>query len=105
MKIVKGVALDPQTRCAHYHSPLDIIAIKMACCQTYYACKDCHAELADHPLQAWPPTKWDMPAILCGACKQELTIRHYLQSGSSCPNCNADFNPGCAKHHHFYFAA
>ena len=105
VQIVNGVALDPQTRCAHYHSPLDIIAIKMACCETYYACKDCHEELADHRLQVWPVKEWDTPAILCGACREELTIGQYLQSGSSCPNCSADFNPGCEKHHHFYFAA
>ena len=35
---VCGVAIDAQTRCAHYHSELDRIAIKFKCCQAYYAC-------------------------------------------------------------------
>ena len=72
---VRGVNLDPQTRCAHYHGPTDIIAIKIKCCGVYYACKDCHSALADHTIEVWPETEWDEPAILCGACGTELTIR------------------------------
>ena len=102
--VVRGVGLDPQTRCDHYRSPLDIVAIRMACCDTYYACKDCHAALADHPLRPWPREQWDLPAILCGACRGELTIRQYLDGGPACPRCGAGFNPGCRNHHHFYFA-
>ena len=45
---VKGVEVDDESRCAHYHSERDIIAIKMKCCGEYYACKDCHDELAGH---------------------------------------------------------
>ena len=45
---VKGVDLDPETRCRHYHGPTDVVALKFKCCGEYYACKDCHAELADH---------------------------------------------------------
>ena len=41
---VFGRDLDPQTRCAHWHSPLDIIAIKMKCCGAYWACRECHDE-------------------------------------------------------------
>ena len=102
--IVKGVRLDAQTRCAHYHSPLDVIAIKMACCRTYYACKDCHEEVADHPLHTWPQAQWDEPAILCGLCMHQLTISQYMGCGSTCPNCQAGFNPGCRNHFHFYFS-
>ena len=51
---VKGVDLDRQTRCKHWNSTRDIIAIKFACCQTYYACYDCHQELAGHPAARWP---------------------------------------------------
>ena len=101
---VRGLNLDPQTRCLHYHSPLDIIAIKTNCCQTYYACKDCHAALANHPLATWPQSEWHTQAILCGSCHTQLTIRAYLDSNSACPNCHAPFNPRCANHHHFYFA-
>jgi uncharacterized CHY-type Zn-finger protein len=100
---VHGLNLDPQTRCAHYHSPLDIIATKMICCGLYYACKDCHIALADHPIAVWPRADFDHHAILCGACKRELTIAEYLQSPSRCPACNAPFNPACSNHHRFYF--
>jgi uncharacterized CHY-type Zn-finger protein len=102
---VLGLNLDPQTRCLHYHGPTDIIAIKMKCCATYYACKECHDALAAHPLAVWPQLEWHQKAILCGACRSELTISAYLQSSSVCPNCHSAFNPSCRDHHHFYFAA
>jgi uncharacterized CHY-type Zn-finger protein len=101
---VRGLNLDAQTRCFHYHSPLDIIAIKMKCCATYYACKDCHDALAKHPLEPWPPSEAHTAAILCGACRTELTISAYLACNSICPACQAAFNPRCSNHHHFYFA-
>jgi uncharacterized CHY-type Zn-finger protein len=103
--IVKGLDLDPQTRCGHWRSALDIIAIKMRCCGTYYACRACHDALADHPAEVWPAEAWDQPAILCGACGVELSIDAYLACDSRCPACAAPFNPGCRTHHHLYFAA
>ena len=102
--IAKGRALDPQTRCAHWRGPLDIIAIRMRCCGTYYACRECHDELADHAAEVWPVAEWDEPAVLCGACGTELTVRDYLECGNVCPACAAPFNPGCATHYHLYFA-
>ena len=101
---VRGIEVDAQTRCAHYRSPLDIIAIKMKCCGTYYACKDCHEELADHSIEVWQRHEWDRPAVLCGACKNEMSIEEYLAAGNKCPGCGAAFNPGCRKHYPFYFA-
>jgi uncharacterized CHY-type Zn-finger protein len=101
---IRGVNLDPQTRCQHYHGATDIIAIKMKCCGVYYACKDCHAALADHPIDTWPENLWTQTAILCGACGTELTIHQYLHSDSQCPACRAHFNPGCRTHYHYYFA-
>jgi uncharacterized CHY-type Zn-finger protein len=100
---VRGVHLDPQTRCEHYHGASDIVAIKMKCCNIYYACKDCHAALADHPVEVWPQSEWNQPAILCGVCGTELTIDQYMRSESCCPHCRSPFNPGCRKHYHFYF--
>jgi uncharacterized CHY-type Zn-finger protein len=100
---VRGVNLDPQTRCIHYHSKLDVVAIKMKCCGIYYACKECHEALAGHDIQVWPRHEWTHKAILCGCCRTELTILDYVADGHSCPACRADFNPGCKKHHHFYF--
>ncbi|WP_089407193.1 CHY zinc finger protein [Granulicella rosea] len=100
---VRGVGLDAQTRCAHYNSPIDIIAIKMKCCGSYYACKDCHDALAGHAVEVWPHREWDTPAVLCGACGLELTVRQYLACSNVCPGCGARFNPGCRHHYHFYF--
>ena len=102
---VRGVDLDPETRCAHYHKPVDMIAIKMKCCGVYYACKDCHEALAGHAMEVWPQSEWDHPAVLCGACGTELSIREYLECGNQCPACGAGFNPGCRNHSHFYFEA
>jgi uncharacterized CHY-type Zn-finger protein len=103
-KTVRGVDMDAQTRCLHYHSPLDIIAIKMKCCEEYYACKECHDALADHPIEVWPVEMWDYEAILCGSCGNEMSISEYLAGGYTCLACGASFNPGCKNHHHFYFA-
>jgi uncharacterized CHY-type Zn-finger protein len=100
---VRGVHLDAQTRCEHWHGPTDIIAIKMKCCGVYYACKDCHAALADHSIEVWPESGWNEKAILCGACGTELTIHQYMESGYSCPTCRRQFNPGCRNHYHLYF--
>src|SRR5579863_7933603 len=99
---VRGIKLDSKTRCEHYHGPTDIIAIKMRCCGVYYACKDCHAALADHQIEVWPESEWNEMAILCGACRTELTIHQYMQSDSRCPACDEPFNPGCRKHYPLY---
>jgi uncharacterized CHY-type Zn-finger protein len=101
----QGVNVDPQTRCQHWHGATDIIAIKMKCCGVYYACRDCHDALADHPARVWPESEWEQEAILCGACGTVLTIHQYMRSGYCCPACRARFNPRCRNHFHLYFEA
>ena len=100
---VRGIEVDARTRCAHWRSKLDIVAIKMACCGVYWACKDCHEELAGHAIAVWPREQWDTRGGLCGAWGGEMTIREYMQCASRCPSCGAAFNPGCEKHWGFYF--
>lgn len=100
MKIY-GEVIDGETRCIHYHSLRDVIAIKFYCCGKYFPCYFCHQK-EDHPVKRWPLDKHEMKAILCGVCKHELSIKEY-QSAGSCPNCKAHFNPGCSSHHHLYF--
>ncbi len=100
---VHGCSVDAETRCAHYHSVLDIIAIKFFCCQMYYPCHLCHEAVADHPAQTWPADHFHEKAILCGACGSELTIEEYLACASRCPYCRTRFNPGCARHAPLYF--
>lgn len=100
---VLGSTVDLFTRCTHYHSPKDIIAIKFRCCKEYYPCYQCHDEHTDHPSSVWLKEEFDTKAILCGNCKTELTISEYLNSQSICPVCTAAFNPGCQLHYHLYF--
>ncbi|MFJ3491214.1 CHY zinc finger protein [Leifsonia aquatica] len=97
-----GPTVDDQTRCIHYRTELDVIAIRFACCGEYYPCHLCHAEAADHPAQAWPEGSGAERAVLCGVCGEELTIDAYL-GVDGCPGCGAAFNPGCKLHRHLYF--
>jgi uncharacterized CHY-type Zn-finger protein len=100
---IKGKVIDDQTRCVHYHSPVDVIAIKFKCCAAYYPCYYCHEEEAGHQAEVWQKNEWQTKAILCGVCKTELSINEYLASGDQCPTCKAAFNPNCNKHYHLYF--
>lgn len=100
---VRGVGVGPETRCAHYHTSRDVIAIRFACCGTYYPCAECHDALADHPPETWDRSAFDREAVLCGVCGTELRIDDYLDDPTACPECASAFNPGCADHHHLYF--
>ncbi|MCP8616220.1 CHY zinc finger protein [Salirhabdus salicampi] len=100
---VKGNLIDYETRCIHYHSPLDVIAIKFKCCEVYYPCYKCHNENTDHAIQVWEVHEFQEKAILCGMCGLEMTIHDYLQHGEKCQRCRTAFNPGCRLHRHIYF--
>ncbi|WP_099586442.1 CHY zinc finger protein [Pseudomonas sp. 2822-17] len=101
---VDCVRVDQNTRCKHYSTAHDIIAIKFKCCNTYYPCYQCHEELADHQPVLWDKNEWShTKAILCGVCATELTIQEYMDCDSICPNCQSPFNVGCQKHYHLYF--
>ncbi|MGH7784918.1 MAG: CHY zinc finger protein [Candidatus Binatia bacterium] len=100
---VIGTGIDAQTRCTHYHTDLDIIAIKFKCCGEWFPCFECHAAIADHAPRVWPKSEFDEKAILCGGCGRQLTIHQYLTCDSSCPGCQSRFNPSCANHYHLYF--
>ncbi len=100
--VVRGATVDDQTRCAHYASPLDVVAIRFRCCGEYYPCHLCHEEAAGHPAERWPASEFDARAVLCGVCRHELTIAEY-QAATACPHCGARFNPRCASHSHLYF--
>ncbi|HGL8834083.1 TPA: CHY zinc finger protein [Streptococcus agalactiae] len=81
-----GIGLDSSSRCYHYHTKLDIVALKCAVCQKYYACYKCHDALEEHCFAA---TKSDeMFPVLCG----------------SCPYCRMLFNPNCQRHDSIYFS-
>ncbi|TDL96597.1 CHY zinc finger protein [Macrococcus carouselicus] len=99
---VKGAVVDHETRCIHYHSELDIIAIKFKCCGHYYPCYQCHNDAEDHDIERWPLEQFDTKAVLCGSCQYELAISEYMKA-KSCPACAACFNEGCSKHYPIYF--
>lgn len=101
---MRGVEVDARTGCAHYRSALDIIALRLPCCGVWYACRACHDAQAGHAAEVWPEDRFGERAVLCGACRSELTVAEYLGSGHRCPRCRAAFNPRCAGHHHLYFA-
>lgn len=101
--VVYGLSLTRLTQCAHWHSPLDIIAVKHFCCKKFYACISCHDALETHASDVWPCTRRDEGAVLCGQCRHVLTVNEYLESGSRCTECGSAFNPGCKKHWGLYF--
>lgn len=99
---VLGAVIDADTRCRHYAGELDVIAIKFACCGSFYPCHLCHAEYADHAARPWPSDAAEERAVLCGPCGHLLRISEY-RLVDRCPRCAAAFNPRCALHHHLYF--
>ena len=130
---LRGVAVDVETRCAHWDSDLDVVALRFECCGTFSPCHACHAETVDHDPEPWPRARFDEPAVLCGACGTTLSARTYLGGDSealrasdsegrcpsdtraspgdsrtkphddACPACGAAFNPGCRRHRDLYF--
>jgi uncharacterized CHY-type Zn-finger protein len=103
MTPIHGRDLDDQGRCAHYHTLRDIVAIKFSCCLRYYACYECHRDGESHAARRWSAADFDTTAILCGECRNELTIAQYLACGFVCPFCCSEFNPGCVNHYSLYF--
>ena len=99
---VYGKPVDGQTRCVHYRTLKDIIAIKFCCCGKYYPCFRCHEECSGHPAQVWPVDQWQERAILCGVCRSEMAIADYRAS-THCRSCEAEFNDACRNHAHLYF--
>lgn len=99
-----GVAVDSATRCDHYDSDLDVVAIRFACCDCFYPCFRCHEALTDHDAERISPDRFDRPAVRCGVCGATLSVDAYLDCDDSCPDCGAAFNPGCRRHRDRYFA-
>jgi uncharacterized CHY-type Zn-finger protein len=100
---VHGRLVDGQTRCVHYRTVLDIVAIQFKCCQRYYACYLCHEASESHDVRRWVSADLGQRALLCGVCKSTLTIADYLGGDFACASCRSPFNPGCATHRDQYF--
>jgi uncharacterized CHY-type Zn-finger protein len=99
---VRGVGLDDDTRCVHYATERDVVAIRFGCCEAYYACFRCHQELADHDAVPWPVDRREEPAVRCGACGTPMSAPAYV-STDTCPECGTAFNPNCERHYGRYF--
>jgi len=99
---VWGIGLE-SGGCIHYRSEKDVIAIRMKCCQKFYACIQCHREMETHPAQPYSSAEFETRAVLCRKCGALLTIRAYLTCNFRCRGCGTAFNPGCQNHYHYYF--
>ena len=78
---IHGIDVDPQGRCAHWHSERDVVANTCGACHKLWACSLCHNELADHRF---------------------VGVDKHLRS-VMCPSCGHPFNPGCKLHENVYF--
>ncbi|WP_438835700.1 CHY zinc finger protein [Streptococcus pluranimalium] len=50
--LFKGIVIDDNSRCQHYHSSQNIVALKYADCHSYYACYKCHGAMESHSFKA-----------------------------------------------------
>eukprot|EP00037_Helgoeca_nana_P021277 m.214511 g.214511 ORF g.214511 m.214511 type:complete len:369 (-) comp25582_c0_seq4:53-1159(-) len=111
IEVVHGIGVEEHGhgRCVHWHSELDVLALLAPCCHKFYACAECHVEVASssdgHALLPWPEsTPITTNALMCGVCQHRLSIAEYVNAAeSACPACHAHMNPGCKKHWHVYF--
>ncbi|CDO96523.1 unnamed protein product [Kluyveromyces dobzhanskii CBS 2104] len=97
-----GRLVDDQSRCEHWHGPLDVIALRFKCCNKYYACHQCHQELESHTPIRYSITEKSVPLIACGVCRLEMSFADYSRT-LQCPKCSSQFNPGCKLHYDMYF--
>lgn len=100
---LRGVEVDAETRCAHYDTARDIVALRFPCCDAYFPCFRCHRAVTDHDSKRVPGEAFDEPAVLCGVCETPLSVGAYLDCEDTCPDCGASFNPGCRRHRERYF--
>ncbi|WP_135852212.1 CHY zinc finger protein [Halorussus salinus] len=99
---IRGVEVGPETRCAHYDSERDVVALRFACCEAYFPCFRCHDAVADHEAERLSVESGEA-AVLCGVCGSGLTPREFVDGEHRCPDCGAAFNPGCGDHYDLYF--
>jgi uncharacterized CHY-type Zn-finger protein len=93
-----GVPLKPiADNCQHLYSDLDIVAIKLHCCDKFYPCFSCHKEAADHEPGVWPKAEFNTKAILCGGCGTELSITIIKTQTTPAPTVNQRLTPVAAN--------
>ena len=102
MTKIYGMLVDEKTRCVHYHSEWDIVALKCFECLRYYPCYQCHNACENHVFKPYPVRLSEDKVVYCGNCQSELTIAAY-RGALQCPHCAHAFNPGCQQHYDVYF--
>ena len=95
---IHGIGVDEAGRCQHYHQTNDIVGLKCARCQQYFACYKCHDALMAHPFVSC--AKKALP-VICGVCRRTMNFEEYSQG--ECPSCHSQFNPNCYVHYDIYF--
>ncbi|AFT80992.1 hypothetical protein FE407_00210 [Leuconostoc carnosum] len=101
--MIKGIGLDDEGRCRHWHSFHDVVANRCAQCDEFYACYQCHDAMVTHHFCPMPLTD-ERVAVLCGACHFGMTGQMYLKANYYCPKCHHPFNNQCARHIEIYFS-
>lgn len=101
MTVIRGVEVDEQGRCAHWHTERDVVANLCEACGQFWACHECHDALADHPFGRVDPAASD--TVLCGVCGHLSSYVDYSAS-HVCAGCGHAFNPRCALHRGLYVA-
>ena len=81
---IYGLLVDNESRCQHYHTELDIVALKCFDCLKYYACYQCHDSLEEHSFRAYPCHLKQDKVLICGVYQHA-------------------FNLACSKHYDIYF--
>lgn len=101
---LQGKLVDSQTRCEHYHTDVDVIALKFKCCHVYYPCFECHQAAAHLPEKFHIEQDAQELVVLCGVCVGEMTFGEYsLRDPLRCVYCDHLFNVGCKLHYDLYF--
>lgn len=101
MIVIRGVDVDEQGRCVHWHTEHDVVANLCGICGQFWACHGCHEELADHPFGRVDP---DTPGtVLCGVCGHLSSYADY-SAAHVCAGCGHVFNSRCALHRGLYVA-
>ncbi|KAF8308870.1 hypothetical protein DL93DRAFT_2063471, partial [Clavulina sp. PMI_390] len=61
------------------------VSIRAPCCQKWFDCPECHAEVSSHPLR-----KTMEMAFICKKCKKAFRkdMSNYEESDEYCPHCD-----------------
>ena len=103
---ITGVQADDAGRCAHWNGPSDVVAFRFPCCDTWWACRNCHDAQAGHAAAPIPrQVQHARSSVLCGACYTRFHAHAYLaRREEACEACGHAWNPACRGHEGRYFA-